>query len=280
MTDPNVPPPGGTPPGPPPGPPGGGFPPPPGNIPPGPPPGGFVPPAGGGGGFQPPPAQPYGGGGAAPLDVGASLSYAWAKFQQYWKEFVLLQLAAFVAILVVGLLSFLVIIPASSDSNAGIIVSWILGAVIFLLIFVVAFMVQAGVYRAGLAVTRGVAPSMKMLTDTTNIGPYVLTVLLVGLGTAVGYLLCIIPGLIFLVLTAYAPLIALDRGTGAVDAIKESIDMVRNNAGQVIVILIVAYAIYSIGSAICGIGVLVTGPIGLVMLTYSYRALRQEPVAP
>lgn len=270
MSDPNVPPPPG----------GGGFPPPPGGTPPGGMPPSAPPPGGGGGGYQPPPAQPYGGGGAAPLDVGASLSYAWAKFQQHWKEFVLLQLAAFVAILVVGLLAFLVILPAGSGSDAGIIVSWILGAVVFLLFFVVAFMVQAGVYRAGLAVTRGVAPSMQMFTDTTNIGPYILTVLLVGIGTSIGYVLCIIPGLIFLVLTAYAPLIAMDRGTSPVDAIKESIDMVRNNAGQVVVILIVAYAIYSIGSAICGIGVLVTGPIGLVMLTYSYRALRQEPVAP
>lgn len=284
MSDPNVPPPpgGGAPPPPP-----GGFPPagPPAGPPPGQPPYQPPPPGGGGyggppGGFTPPPAQPYGGGNTPQLDVGSALSYGWEKFQQFWKEFVLLQLAMFVAVLVVVLIAFLAVIPASTGTDTGIVVTWILSAVIFFVIFALAFILQAGVLRAGLGVTRGQTPSIEMLKDTTNLGPYILTVLLVGLGVMIGSILCILPGIAFGIVTAYAPLLSLDKGMGAVDAIKRSYEMVMSNLGQVLLILLVSYLVYYVGSLACGIGVLVTAPIALVMICYSYRALNNEPVAP
>ena len=176
MSDPNLPPPpGGTPP--PPGgappPPGGGFPPPPGGAPPpppggggyNPPPGGYGGPPGGGGGYGgPPPAQPYGSGGNMPqLDVGAAVSYGWTKFQQYAKEFIILVLAVFLATVVVSLVAFLVILPAVASDSA--ILSAILWSLMSVLVMAVAFIVQAGVYRAGLEVTKGRAPALTMLTN-------------------------------------------------------------------------------------------------------------------
>jgi len=285
MSDPNLPPPppgGGTPPPPP-----GGFPPPPGpppGAPPGQPP--YQPPPGGGGyggppgGFTPPPAQPYGGGGSARLDVGSALTYGWEKFQQFWKEFVLLQLAMFVAVIVVSLIAFLAVIPAATGTDTGVVVTWILLSVVFFVIFALAFILQAGVMRAGLGVTQGVTPSIDMFKDTTNLGPYIVTVLLVGLGVTIGSILCVLPGIAFGIIAAYAPLLSLDKGIGAVDAIKRSYEMVMSNLGQVLLILLVAYLVYYVGSLACGLGVLVTAPIALVMICYSYRALNNEPVAP
>lgn len=245
----------------------------------------FQPPSGGGiggppGGFNPPPAQPYGGGSAPQLDVGAAFSYGWEKFQRYWKEFVLLQLAMFVAVLVVALIAFLAVLPATSDSNAGAVITWILLLVIGFVLFALAFILQAGVFRAGLGVTRGIAPSVDMFKDTTNLGPYVVTVLGVGLLTSIGYLLCIVPGIAAMVLFAYAPLLSLERGTGVVDALRESYEMVMSNLGQVLLILLVSYLVYYVGTLLCGVGVLVTAPIALVMICYSYRAIRGEAVAP
>lgn len=239
-------------------------------------PGGY----GGGGGFQPPPAQPYGGGGVPPLEVGAAISYGWNKFQQYAKEFILLMLAAFAVIVVLSILSQLVLLPALNGDNTSFIISMVAFAVVFLIQFVVGFIVQAGIYRAGLAATRGGAPSFSMFTDTTNFAPYVLTIIVVGLLTAVGYVLCILPGLVVLVFTAYAPLLSLDKGMGVGDAIRTSIDMVRNNLGPVLGILIVSYLVYLVGALLCGIGLLVSAPVALVAICYSYRSLMQEPVAP
>ncbi|HLU42291.1 MAG TPA: hypothetical protein VKZ55_07840 [Microthrixaceae bacterium] len=286
MSDPNLPPPPGTPP-----PPGGGFPPPPpgGGAPPPPPPpggfggppGGFGGPPGGGGGFGgPPPAQPYGGGDMPQLEVGAAISYGWKKFQEHAKDFIVLVLVVFAVTVVLALLSQFALLPAFTGSDSGFVVSMFGFALVTVIQFVIGFIVQAGVYRAALGVTRGQAPTVSQLTDTTNLGPFVLTVLLVGVGAFVGYLLCFIPGLIWIVLTAYAPIIAIDRGTSPVDSIRQSIDWVTNNLGQVLLILIVAYVVYIAGAIACFVGLLVSIPVALVAITYSYRALNNETVVP
>jgi len=141
-------------------------------------------------------------------------------------------------------------------------------------------LVQAGIWRAGLAVTRGESPNVNMLTQTDNLGPYVLTVIMVSIGMFVGFILCVIPGIIWLVLTAYAPLVALDKGVGPGEAISTSIDWVKNNAGRVVLLLFVAYIVYVIGVVACCVGLLVSMPVALVAITYSYRILGNEPVAP
>lgn len=286
MSDPNFPPPppgGGAPPPPPP--PGGTPPPPGGGFTPGAPPPAQPPPPGGygGGGFTPPPAQPYGGGGGQmpQLDVGASISYGWKKFQENAGPFVILMLIVLAATFVVSMIGQLVLLPAINDNGrAGAVLSLVGFSLVFVLQFVVAFFVQAGVFRAGLGVTRGQTPEISMLTETTNLAPFALTVILVGLGAFVGYILCIIPGIIWLIFTAYAPIIALDKGVGPGDAIKQSIDWVKDNFGKVFLVLLVSYLVYYVGVLLCCVGVLATGPIALVSIIYSYRALNQEPVVP
>ncbi len=251
MSDPNVPPPPG-----------------------GPPPGGAPPPG------NPPPAQPYQPGGAPQrLDVGTAISYGWEKFSQNAAQFILLVLGVWVAIVVISLISQLALLPAINDNGSAFLA--IIGAAVALFLeVVVSLAVQAGVYRAGLGVTQGKTPSFDMFTDGTNFGPYLVTVILVALGALVGFILCIIPGIIWMFFTAYAPLRALDKGEGAGEAIKGSIDMVRDNLGEVFLILLVSYLVYMVGALLCGIGLLVTIPIALVAICWSYRVILGEPVAP
>ncbi len=283
MSDPNLPPPpGGTPPPPPPPggtppPPPGGTPPPPAGPPPGPPsqppPGGY-----GGGGYQPPPAQPYGGYGGGSemprLDVGAAISYGWKKFTENAGPFIILVVAVFAAGVVLNILQRIL----TPDSTGLLALMWSLA--LSVVVFIITFIIQAGVYRAGLGVTQGETPSVSMLTRTDNIGAYILTVIVVGLGLMVGLFLCILPGLAWLVFTAYAPILALDKGMGPGEAISTSINWVKDNFGQVFVILLVSWLVYIAGAILCGVGLLVSIPVALVAMIYSYRALNQEPVVP
>jgi len=64
------------------------------------------------------------------------------------------------------------------------------------------------------------------------------------------------------------------------DAINTSISWVRENAGSVILVLILAYVVYFLGFIACCIGLLISMPVALVAITYSYRVLGNEPVAP
>lgn len=270
MSDPNFPPPppGGTPPPPP----GGGFPPagPPPASPP--PPGGY----GGGGGFAPPPAQPFGGGtgGGGNLDVGSAVSYGWKKFTGNPGPFVLLVLGVFVVNVLFAIIRGA--ITSSASGSTALLISFVLG----LVGIVISFIVQAGVWRAGLAVTRGGQPAVSQFTETDNLGPYILTSIVVGLGAAVGFLLCIIPGIIWLIFTAYAPLLALDKGAGPGDAISQSINWVKSQFAVVGVLLLVCWLLYWVGLILCCVGLLVTIPVALVAITYSYKVLDGQPVAP
>ena len=62
------------------------------------------------------------------------------------------------------------------------------------------------------------APSLGMLVETTNLGTYIGTVLLIAVASTIGMFLCILPGLAVIFFCAYAPLIALDKGVGPADA--------------------------------------------------------------
>ncbi len=276
MSDPNVPPPpGGNQPPPPPGqPPQPPQPPMPPQPPVGQPP---QPPAAPPGGYAPPPAQPYGGGGGAEmpqLDVGSAISYGWKKFSENVGPFILLVLAVFVAAIVLNILQGIL------TPNSGGFLALVWSLALSIVVMVVSFIIQAGVYRAGLGVTRGQQPSVSMLTQTDNMVPYILTVILVGLGAFVGFLLCIIPGIIWLIFTAYAPILALDKGMSPVEAITTSLNWVKDNMGQVFLILLVSWVVYIAGALLCGVGLLVSIPVALVAIIYSYRALTNEPVVP
>lgn len=281
MSDPNFPPPppGGTPP-PPPGPPGGPPPPPPGGMPPSGPPPAAPPPGGGGygGGFTPPPAQPYGGGGGGEmpqLEVGAAIGYGWKKFSENVGPFIILMIAVFLASIVIGIIQS-VITP--SDSTGLLALMW--SALVAVIAYVITSIIQAGVIRAALGVTRGETPSVSQLTQTDNIANYILTVILVGIGLFIGFILCIIPGIIWLIFTAYAPIAALDKGLGPIDAISASINWVKDRFGSVFLILLVSYIVYIVGLCLCGVGLLVSAPVALVAMVYSYRALNNELVTP
>ena len=241
------------------------------------PPGGTPPPPGGfggpPGGFTPPPAQPYGGGGEVPrLEVGPAIGYGWKKFTENVGPFILLMIAVFVAVIVIQVVQ-LVLRPNSTGFLA---LFW--SALVYAVLYVAGSIVQAGVWRAGLAVTRGEAPSPEMLVKTDNIVPYILTQILIGIGVFIGILLCIIPAIIWLILTAYAPLLALDKGMSPIDAIKGSINWVKENFGGVFLILLVSYLVYIAGACLCGVGALVSAPVSIVAIVYSYRALNNETV--
>ena len=225
------------------------------------------------------PAQQYG---AAPagLDAGAAFSYAWKKFTDHWQSLVAIVVVVALVNIAAILVAFLALIPALSGDSTSVIIGWSLYVVAIAAAAAVGFVVQAGVYRAGLAVTSGTAPRLGMLVETTNLGTYIGTALLVGLGAAVGMLLCVLPGLAVVVFCSYAPLIALDKGLGPVEAIRRSVELVRDNLGQVLLILLLSYAVYYVGSLACYVGLVVSIPVALLMVTYSYRVLEGEAVAP
>lgn len=305
--------PGGYPPPPPPGtyppppgwgaPPQGGYPPPPGAYPPppgwgAPPQGGYYPPPGG---YPPPPpaeggyAPPPPGYGRRAFSIGEALSWAWNKFS---KNAVPLLVATLVYGLIAIVLSSLVgpllravspetftayetadgLVETSSTSLTG------AGVAVLLLSNLVQLVVTSAMgaaYFSGLLdIADGKQVSIGSFFRPRNVGSVVLAALLVSFAASVGLLLCILPGLLVLVLAWFTTVAIVDRNLSPIDGIKASIDIVKGNFGQVLLVWLLSTVITVVGVLLCGVGLLVAAPVAYLMQVYTYRKLGGGTVAP
>jgi len=220
----------------------------------------------------PPGSVPPSSGGDVPdtLDVGTALSYGWKKFTENAVPLVLIAL-----VLIVGLFFGIIVffILARALGLFGVVLGE-LGLVALGFIFAV------GIYQAGLEITAGRTVVVSEVFKTPHFGNFVACQILVALAVFVGTILCIIPGVAAAILLAFAPFYVLDQGQSATQAIRSSYEIVRANLGAVLVLLIVSYLVYAVGAFICGIGALISGPVALLMISYAYRRLNAQPVAP
>jgi uncharacterized membrane protein len=286
-------------------PPPGGYPPPPGGY--APPPGGYAPPPPAPGAYPPPPqggyppppayAQPaYGAPGAyaGPPSSGDivmdGVKYGWKKFTENVAAFLVGGLIWFVAMgILIGIAYAIVIAGVAASAQVDEFgnvtsVGGGLGFVGFFLmlgiVMLLSVLVQAAFLNASLRAAAGARVEIGDFFRFPNFGKVFLTALLVGLATGVGFMLFFIPGLIVAFFFSFAIIFALDRGLAPVDAIKASIDLVKNNVVTVLLLFLAVYVLNAIGSAVCGIGVLATYPIAYVATVYVYRRIQNQAVAP
>jgi uncharacterized membrane protein len=211
----------------------------------------------------PPPGVP----GQPQLDVGDAVSYAWKKFQQYAGPLILIVLIVVVVNLIGAVLRFTI------DS-------FVVGALVAVLFWIIGQIVTIGVINASLMVTRGETPEVGKVFSTEYLGPFIIGSILYGLIVLIGLILCIIPGIIAAFMLSFYGFYILDRGLSPTDALTASFNLVKDNFGKVFLVILVAFVINFIGAILCGIGLLVTAPICWIILAYAYRKLNNEPVAP
>ncbi|UNB54113.1 hypothetical protein [Mycolicibacterium sp. YH-1] len=301
------PPPAGYPP-----PPQGGYPPPPqGGYPP-PPQGGYPPPPQGGyppppqGGYPPPPQgyppapgyPPVGGPGyGAPVySVGEAFSWAWNKFSKNAVPLIVPTLVyAIIVSIVYGIVygTAMALAPDSTfesyetdtsfsySYNAGLgaasIVVLILGG---LLLLVLVAAVQSAFLSGVLDIANGQPVTIGSFFKPRNVTNVIIATLIVGVLTSIGYALCVVPGLVVALFAIFTTVIVVDRGTGAIDAIKGSFEIVKANFVQVLLAYLVIAATTFVGSLLCGVGLLVAIPVAALFLVFTYRRLSGGQVAP
>jgi uncharacterized membrane protein len=98
-----------------------------------------------------------------------------------------------------------------------------------------------------------------------------------GLMVAIGLALCIIPGLFILAFFGLAPFYFLDGGMSFGDALTASREAVSSKGLAVPVVLCIVVG--ALGAIACGIGILITAPIGYVAVAFLYRYAAGQPVA-
>ena len=250
-----------------------------------------------GGGYGAPPPPPGGGYGAPPTgsggySVGDALSYGWKKFQENVGPILLLALILLAGSIVFGAIGYGIQsaithgpeVKINSDGTvtrsdgSGVFVSFIANGITSALNFLVSTVLGAIVIRGALDLTEGRSLDIGSIVSRLKFGPLIVLGLLNAVIVFVGFVLCIIPGLIAAFFLYFATYFLVDKDLAPVDAIKASFTMVKDNLGSALVWAIVAFVVTIIGFCLCIVGYLVTAPIAIIGTAYTYKKLTGQAV--
>jgi uncharacterized membrane protein len=239
----------------------------------------------------PPPAAPPGGSGG--YSVGNAFTYGWNKFTQNLGQILVAVLVLVGVLVVVQLVGFFIGRAVACDPsfnlttgetetcNGGLftaqnIVSWAFS----LISWIISMIIGAGIVRAALDITAGRQLEPSTMLRPHKLGDVVIASLLIGILTFVGFILCVIPGILVAFFTSYTLYFLMDREElGAIDAIKASFDFTKNNAANVILWFLLSVVAWFVGALLCGIGLVVAVPVVLIGTAYTYKTLNNQPVA-
>lgn len=249
------------------------------------PPGGYPPPPPAAGGYAPPPP---GFGAPDSLSIGDAISWAWNKFTKNAGALIVPALVFGVAMGLLALLFFALpsaaMMPDLDDYSYGdepsfpfgVFVIWFIG--FFVLLVAAAAMMSA--YIGGvLDIADGKPVAIGTFFKPRNLGAVIVAALLVGVASAVGSLV-ILGAAVVSVFSLFVAVAVIDRNMSAVDGFKASFDLVKNRFGDSILTWLLVNVIVSVSAMVCGIGIVVGGPVALLFLVYVWRRMTNGPIAP
>jgi hypothetical protein len=200
-------------------------------------PGGPIPPP-----PPPPPGTPPGPGGIRPRTPGEIWSEAFRIYRENAANLLLI-----VAVVVVPLTFVSAVIVQTGTTIVGLLVAAAIGIIIWAVL-------QAAILRGAAQATIGdpVDIDASYRWGLARFGSVLLVALLVGIVVAVGFLLLIIPGFIFLVfLSVSEPALIVENRRGT-EAMSRSWNLVRGNFWHALVVILVAAIITGVIGGILG----------------------------
>lgn len=204
-----------------------------------------------------------------PTDFGSIMNYSWAV----WKENLGLLIGAMVVIMIIG-----GAVSGVSEVFLNLLARMGLKEVVFLMIPVSMFVqfsanvfLTVGWMKMLLKLARGQRADFADLFSGGDLFlPALGTAALFGLATGIGYVLCIIPGIIVLLLWWPCIVLVVDRKASVMESFTLAREVTANNIGTTIVVWLAALGINLVGLAACCIGVVASGPLVATMSITAY----------
>ncbi|MCV7092908.1 hypothetical protein, partial [Mycobacterium interjectum] len=237
-------------------------------------------------GYGAPPGPP-----GPQFSVGEAFSWAWGKFTQNAMPLVVsaliygLVFGAAYALIPVGGSMGSTTTTTNSDgyatttaniSAAGLAVM-IVG---YILVYAIGIFAQAAYLSGCLDLADGRPVSVGSFFKPRNLGMVILAGIIVGILTSIASACFVLPGLIVGLFAQFTIPFVIDRSQNAIDALKSSFSTVSSNFGNALLAWLVQMAAVVVGAVLCGVGLLVGGPVAALVLTYSYRKLSGGQVVP
>jgi len=192
------------------------------------------------------------------FEVSQALSFGWEKTKaNFW-----LMIGAAFVLVASGM------IPSMIFNKTFIwgtnVLAWLLGAVF-----------GVGLIKIILKIEENKKASMdEFFSLTTNqFLDYLVTSLLLAVITIVGFILLIIPGIIFSLKYQFALYLILDKKMKPLEAIKKSGEITKGYLWPLFQLWLASIVIVAIGALLVGVGLLVAVPIVVLAQTYVYKKL-------
>ncbi|MBF6181035.1 DUF2189 domain-containing protein [Nocardia otitidiscaviarum] len=227
----------------------------------------------------PPPGAPGSVGSAMPggphhatgekLDVGRAIAYGWDRFR--------LNPVPWLGIVMVGLIAYLVVVLLVNIADVQ---SLSVVLLVFAIASLMVWLLQAAMIRGALYETDGTPTDFPSFFGFVNAGNVLLTALIVLVGCFLASLACVFPAVIVGVLCMFALNFVIDEDMSPIEAIKSSAQLVIRNPVPTVLLALVVAVMTTIGALLCGLGLLVAGPVSAIAVTYAYRTLTGGLVAP
>jgi uncharacterized membrane protein len=156
----------------------------------------------------------------------------------------------------------------------------LLGAALgWLFVSLVTQALGAGLIKNALNIVDGLPASTGEIGAWATKGPVIVTALIVAVLTAIGTILCYIPGIIIGFLLNWAMFYVVDQGMAPMEAIKASVSFATSHLGETIVFYLLGIVVIIIGAVLCLVGLLVAVPVLLIAAAFTFRVLNGQQVS-
>lgn len=153
----------------------------------------------------------------------------------------------------------------------------IVGLILFILLPALAYGLTSMAIKATKGETVEISDISVALKDNNKFIQSFILAIVGGILVVIGLILLIIPGLVLAVLFTYSMILLVIREYGAIDALKESVEIVKNNVGETILIVVIVAVLNIIGGiihiSVIPIGTLLTMPFGLIAYVLVFNSL-------
>jgi uncharacterized membrane protein len=218
-----------------------------------------------------------------------ALSYGWRRYTASWQPwlwFGLVCAGAFVAVYVAFVVPLLVIIFRHTDDvtgeldQAAVVPLIALYTAMLLVMLPLQVVIQGAAARGAHLTVSGDPGSFTAWFRGIGFWRLIGCSLLSSLLVLVGFVLLIIPGLIFAFLSYLAPYFVVNEGQGPWQAIRSSIRISRPNWAQLLLLALLSYLVMIAGYLACGLGLLVALPVITITAASVVQVLQGKPVTP
>jgi uncharacterized membrane protein len=155
--------------------------------------------------------------------------------------------------------------------------SGLAGLVMMLFIFYMA----GGFVTLALKASRGQPTGFgDLFSGGRFLGRFLVASIVGGIVINIGYVLCVIPGVILAFGLSLAAFLIVDQDLGGVDALKRSWEMTKGHKVTIFLFNLLGILVYLIASG-CALGLLVAVPMNIIGSAYIYLRIKGEnPQAP